>query len=136
MPATLSVYNGTDDEPTDFPDTGKVLGSQDVSQTVPAHSFAVAPITIATPLDTGAYLVALRSAVGGGHPDLTWENYFVMPPKMDKPNPLFGLDASQLKFAKTNRRLGVGWVRYETISWPMVSPKKDYYAFDGSVKPW
>ena len=34
------------------------------------------------------------------------------------------------------RRLGVGWVRFENMKWPFVSPEPHKYAFDGSVGPW
>jgi hypothetical protein len=32
--------------------------------------------------------------------------------------------------------LGIGWVRFENMKWPMLSPQPGVYKYDGSVAPW
>jgi hypothetical protein len=61
----------------------------------------------------------------------------VMPPRIAVSRASrFGINASDVKLAPLHGRLGVGWVRFENLKWPMVSPKPGEYRFDGSVAPW
>lgn len=48
----------------------------------------------------------------------------------------FGLNVSQPNLAPQLQNLGIGWVRFENMKWPFVSPSPHTYAFDGSVAPW
>lgn len=48
----------------------------------------------------------------------------------------FGLNVSQPSLAPRLQTLGIGWVRFENLKWPFVSPAPHTYAFDGSVSPW
>lgn len=48
----------------------------------------------------------------------------------------FGLNVSQPSLAGLNRRLSVGWVRFENMKWQMASPSPGVFRFDGTVGPW
>jgi len=46
------------------------------------------------------------------------------------------MNASEPSLAPMLRRLGVGWVRFENMKWPMASAGPGQFRFDGGVAPW
>lgn len=48
----------------------------------------------------------------------------------------FGINTAQVDLAPLHHELGVGWVRFENMKWPMISPERDVYRYDGTVGPW
>ena len=137
MPTELSVYAGVADERWDVPSTGKVVGRGMRSVDTPARAFGVVDVGDAAPLAAGAYFVAakVRSA---GRTELVYQHCMVMPETLSSVSAAshFGLNVSEVVFAPLNRRLGVGWVRFENMKWQMVSPERGVYRYDGTVAPW
>ncbi|MDA3875118.1 MAG: hypothetical protein PF795_14310 [Kiritimatiellae bacterium] len=139
MPTEISVYNGITDETMDVPDTGENVDAGKDTLTVPARSFAVISLTSARPLSRGSYLFSAR--YDGGRPDdrwVSWQNLLVLPPPLDTTSAEspFGINSAVAWLVDWNRKLGVGWVRFENLKWPMVSPAPGQFAFDGRVGPW
>ncbi|HEY3333109.1 MAG TPA: hypothetical protein VGK19_23955 [Capsulimonadaceae bacterium] len=139
--SALMVYSGSDGAAVDVPVIGETVASGAITPQVPARSFAAADIVSKAPLSAGAYLVSAKVVVDG-KPQLFTSHYFVMPPAMAKRTlqesaaSRFGLNTALVEFAPRHQRLGIGWVRFENMKWPMISPKPDDYRFDGSVGPW
>ncbi len=137
MPAALHVWDGTDDETFDIPQTGEVLHRQTLQQTIPAAAFEVVNFESPATLDVGQYLLAGKVRQNGVT-TLFARHVFVEPPALENigPHSRFGVNGSQASLAVEHRKLGVGWVRFENFKWPFVSPAPHQYAFDGSVRPW
>ena len=92
-------------------------------------------IASSKPLPTGGYFVGLQAKYN----DVTqvfYKNYFIMPEPFGvaRESSRFGINASTPELATFHNRMGMGWVRFENLKWAMISPEKDKYAFDGTVK--
>ena len=137
MPATLSVYDGPGDEAWDLPSVGRVIAKGTREVRTEGRASSSTTINDATPLPTGAYLVAAKVRTGA-RTELAHSHCMVMPAALERVSAesRFGLNAADPKIAPLNRRLGVGWVRFENMKWPMVSPEPGVYRYDGSVGPW
>ncbi len=134
MPSSLFVYAGLAGD-WQFPTVGETVARGTLSQTVPAQAFSDASITEKEPLGPGAYLMALR-VTDGSRTQLIYRHLLVMPaPLASVAGSRFGVNASNYLWAGQNRRLGVGWARFENLKWPMVSPQPDVFNFHG-VAPW
>jgi hypothetical protein len=46
------------------------------------------------------------------------------------------MNSSSFDLFDVNRRLGVGWIRFENMKWQMFCNAPDHFAFDGSIAPW
>ncbi len=142
MPSALAVYDGAGDESFAIPKVGEEVGRGTLSPSIGARSFGTAEIASDKTLAPGAYLVAvaLRMSTAGGKETtrVVLNHHFVMPTtNIDRgASSRFGLNTSTVSFAPEHRRLGIGWVRFENMKWPMMSPARDVYRFDGSVAPW
>lgn len=135
MPSTLSVYDGAANETWELPHVGEIVAQGALSQTIPARSFGTATITGGKPLAPGVYLLAARVR-DGDRTQLIYQHFMVMPaPLPSVVNSRFGLNTSNYLLAPLHRRLGVGWVRFENMKWPMTSPQPNVYDFHG-VAPW
>lgn len=88
-------------------------------------------------LETGQYLLAIRTSAGDRR-ELRTHHLFVEPAWLEGVDETsrFGLNSSRSPLAEEHRKLGIGWVRFENFKWPMVSPVRGLYAFDGTVRPW
>lgn len=89
------------------------------------------------PLTTGAYWVGVRASSGDVVRKVA-ANHYVFPPALatlpeDSP---FGMNGADFDYPAFNRKLGVGWMRFENLKWNMSMPEPGRYAFDGSVAPW
>ncbi|HEX8237919.1 MAG TPA: hypothetical protein VF600_18410 [Abditibacteriaceae bacterium] len=135
MPSTLSVYDGAGDEKWEFPVVGENVSKGSAAQTVPSRSFATLNIAGKQPLAPGAYLVAVR-VQDGAHTQMLYRHYMVMPSALPSASDRFGLNSSNYLLAPLHRRLGIGWVRFENMKWPMISPEPNVYRYDGTVAPW
>jgi hypothetical protein len=137
MPASLSVYDGVADEKWELPSGTQVLARGVVSPNVPANSYAAAEVASPQVLGPGAYLVALKIE-SGGQTQVLHTPYMVKPTTKiaGTPDSRFGLNTAVVELAPLHRELGVGWVRFENMKWPMMSPAPNDFRFDGSVTPW
>jgi len=75
FPSELGVYDGADDEVVALPNVGPVIEDGQISVDVPAHSFAVQALTLARPLQSGAYLLGL-SVEREGSRELSYRHVF------------------------------------------------------------
>lgn len=135
MPAAFSVYDGLADEKWELPVVGTAVARGSLSQAVPPSGTATVRLPGDRPLAPGAYLVAVRVR-DGEQTQILYRHYLVMPPAITpEARSRFGLNVANVQLAPLHRRLGVGWVRFENLKWPMVSPAPNTYRFDG-VPPW
>lgn len=136
MPTTLSVYDGVDDETFPVPKTGATVASGTMKIDLPARSFYLLDLEEGK-AQPGAYLVAARVAAAK-RTVLQHRHLFVMPEPLRRLGPAsrFGVNGAESALAPLLRRLGIGWVRFENMKWPMVSPKPGEFRYDGSVGPW
>jgi hypothetical protein len=137
MPVALSVYDGTSDGAWDIPSVGRVVAEGTASRAVEPDTEVMLPLTVKTPLTPGAYFLAAR-VEGGGGAQLHYRHLFVAPPPLKgvSARSRFGLNSSKVQHNPSHQRLGIGWVRFENMKWPMISPEPGAYRFDGTVKPW
>lgn len=142
MPSSLSVYDGAQDESFALPKIGEEVASGTLSPQIGARSFGAVEIKSDKPLSPGAYLVAmtLRMSTHAGPETkrVVLNHHFVMPTTEINRGEAsrFGLNTSTISYAPEHRRLGIGWVRFENMKWPMMSPSRGVFKFDGSVAPW
>ena len=135
MPSSLSVYDGVGDEKWELPNVGATVAKGSLSQPIAARSFGAVSIAGDKPLAPGAYLIAAR-VQDGTRTQMLQRHFMVMPaPLASVANSRFGLNTSNYLWASMHRHLGIGWVRFENLKWPMVSPRQDFFKFDG-VPPW
>ncbi len=132
----LSIYDGIADESLDFPKVGEVVGTGSLSPKIPAHDFTGVPLKSDKALSPGNYLLAVR-VKDGARTQLTYRHFLVMPEPLKAISPAsrFGLNTNNYLFAPWHRRLGIGWVRFENMKWPMVSPAPNTFNFLGAA-PW
>lgn len=136
LPATLAVYDGITDEKWEFPTVGETIAKGAISRSVEARAFGTLDIPGDKPLAPGAYLITARVREGA-RTQLIYRHFMVMPaPLKTVAHSRFGLNTSNYLLAPLNRRLGIGWVRFENFKWPMISPAPNEYRFDGTVTPW
>ena len=137
MPCRLSVYDGADDESWDLPNVGEIVGERRTVVEIGGRASEVVDLTVDRPLEPGAYLLAARLECGQWR-QLAYHRLLVLPKALEKvtAESRFGINGANGDFAPLIRRLGVGWVRFENLKWPFVSPEPGVYRFDGTVKPW
>ncbi|MEA2012585.1 MAG: discoidin domain-containing protein, partial [Verrucomicrobiota bacterium] len=137
MPTSIMIYDGTADENLNIPKVGLEIEQGNKKITVPPKNFATLSLLGSKPLSTGAYFIAVHAKYEK-IVQLFYKNYFVMPKPLEKitESSRFGINVSTPSLAKFHKKMGMGWVRFENMKWAFISPEKDKYAFDGSVKPW
>lgn len=137
MPCRLSVYDGADDELWDLPAVGEIVGHGQTVVEIGGRASNTAALTVDRPLAPGAYLLAARMECGQWR-QLVYHRVLVLPKALEEvtAESRFGINGANGDFAPLIRRLGVGWVRFENLKWPFVSPEPGVYRFDGTVKPW
>ncbi len=137
FPCELALYDGVADETVALPRVGPVLAEGRVQAIIPARSSRVVDLPARATLEAGAGFVGMDASWAGGRA-LDYRHVFVAPP-VDAPlvstHSRFGLNAAHGPLASKLRDLGIGWVRFENMKWPFVSPAPHEYAFDGSVGP-
>lgn len=119
-----------------LPALGEVVASGERHIKIPAGSEATVSL-VDKPLTAGAYILAVRVASEEDSRVLA-QNRYVFPPVIEtlpQDSP-FGMNGASFDYPPLNRRLGVGWMRFENMKWNMSMPEPGRYAFDGSVKPW
>ena len=137
MPCRLSVYDGVAGESFELPKVGEVVASGTKDVEVGAKASAEVELSSDRALTPGMYLLAARVECGEMR-RLAYHHVLVLPDplKAVSAESRFGINAANGDWASIVRRLGVGWVRFENMKWPFVSPEAGVYRFDGSVKPW
>ena len=136
MPGTLSVYTGAKPGQNSFPETGSVVYRTTQKLKVDTTGSATATVVDKKPMSAGAYFIVVR-VNDGARSQLLYKHVFVMPAPMPRVNgdSRFGLNTSDYKLAPINRRLGIGWARFENMKWPMISPAPGVYNYLGNP-PW
>ena len=134
MPVSFSAYDGVADEDWKFAQTGEEVAHGSQKTTISAHDFAPVALQSEQPLAPGAYRLNVKF-VANGQTQVSARSILVMPAPINSPNERLGLNAAEVKYAPLLKRLGIGWVRFENLKWPMVSPAPGVYKFDG-VAPW
>ena len=138
FPCELSVYDGVADERIEIPRVGAVLDEGRVKATVPARSFRLEALPVRAKLDAGACFVGIIASWPGRRA-LAYRHVFAdlkADAALVSAESRFGLNSAHGPLAPRLRKLGIGWVRFENMKWPFVSPAPHTYAFDGTVKPW
>ncbi len=136
MPSSFSVYEGVGAEKWLLPSVGETVSKGTLSQSIAPRSFGTLSIRGDKPLTPGAYFIAARVREGA-RTQLIYRHFLVMPAPLREISPAsrFGLNTADYTFAPWHRRLGIGWVRFENMKWPMISPAPNTYSFHG-VAPW
>jgi hypothetical protein len=138
MGRALHVYDGLADEAMTLPAVGPVVGEVSVSVQVPPRSPAVVPLCPVQSLPTGGYFVGVRTRIGD-ETKIAYEHCsaFAAPePHTPAFASRFGVNSGDMTLAPAMRGVGMGWVRFENMKWPMCSPEPGVYRFDGTVQPW
>lgn len=137
MPSAIRIWDGIHDETLKLPEVGEEIGERTLQVTVPPQAFSLVPVELKAQVGPGQYAIAVE-AKSASETLLGVHHVFVSPEPLAKAgaDSRFGLNAARRELAEENRRLGVGWVRFENLKWPMVSPEAHKYAYGGSVKPW
>ena len=134
MPSSFSAYDGVADEDWKWAQTGEEVARGTQKTTIPAHDFAPVALQSDKPLAPGAYRLNVKF-VANGQTQLSARSILVMPAPIASPNERLGFNTAEVKYAPLLKRLGIGWVRFENLKWPMVSPAPGQFKFDG-VAPW
>ena len=118
----LLVYDGLKPGELDMPKIGAPKGQGIVTITAPPHGFALAPLSVGASgaLAPGSYYFEAVAKGPDGY-QLFSRNYFARPTTEVKtgPDSRFGMNASVPGYAQELKRLGVGWIRYENMQWPV-----------------
>jgi hypothetical protein len=131
MPEEISVYDGIANDSQSLPTVGRVAASGTLSVEIPAHAFVVEPIASSDKLAAGAYLTAVKVR-GSAAACFAWNHLIVMPdPIAISADSRFGLNVASPQTAESVQSLGVGWVRFENMKWPFVSPTQGVYDYHG-----
>ena len=138
FPCELGLYDGVADENIRLPRVGPILDKGSIKVTVPARSFSLVDIPARAILEAGACLFGIEAAWSDRR-TIACRHIFAAlqtDPLLVSADSRLGLNASHSLLAPKLRDLGIGWVRFENMKWPFVSPEPHKYAFDGSVAPW
>ena len=125
--------------PIEIPSTGSVVDQVNLTAQVGANESKTIELKSNEPLEVGFYLLgATISDVGQNQYYLITVHQIVLHEALPEINAdsRFGMNVSNLDYIDMNRRLGVGWIRFENLKWAFINPGKDQFAFDGSVGPW
>lgn len=138
FPCELGLYDGVGDETIALPSVGPALDEGSVTVTVPARSFRLVDLPARAKLKAGACLFGIEAAWSGRRTMACRHIFSALQtdPLLVSVDSRLGLNAAHAPLAPKLRDLGIGWVRFENMKWPFVSPEPHKYAFDGSVGPW
>ena len=136
FPAELEPYDGTEDESWSWPEHGQRVAQGRQSFALGGQAGCRVHLTRELVLPTGAYAGWVR--LRHGTTQFLCGRWLVLPPAPSPAgeNSRFGINAADPGLVPWLRRLGVGWVRFENLKWPFVSPAPDVFRYDGSVGPW
>ena len=137
MPADLQIYDGPANDEFGLPRVGEEIASASQSVEVPAQSERLASANLTETLPTGGYLLAVKATVEG-RSQLATASLFAEPKEVEQvdPSSRFGLNASSGDLFDENRKLGIGWVRFENLKWAMASDSRQHYDYTGKIAPW
>jgi hypothetical protein len=136
-PVSFGVYDGPADGDFALPVVGEKIVDGRVTVAVPPRTFILASPGAVPTLDAGAFLSAVQVAVGD-YREVRTLPHFTLPPEIATlpADSQFGINGSSFEYPDINRRLGVGWVRFENMKWQMFCSAPDVFGFDGSIGPW
>ena len=137
--SVFSVYDGLADEKWAVGADrrrGSAKGAQKTT-VVPAHDFAPVALQSDQPLAPGAYRLNVKNHRQRPNPTERAFDFGDALAHRGARRTRTGLNTAEVKYAPLlRRRLGIGWVRFENLKWPMVSrPRPANIKFDG-VAPW
>lgn len=137
LPTEIAIYDGYADENADIPLIGNIVDVGKQSILLLANEAKKINFESNKAIGTGGYFLAIKTSIGN-ESRLKFSNYFVMPSMLENINTdsKFGINGASLDQILMIRQLGVGWVRFENMKAPMISPKSDVYKYDGKVGPW
>ncbi|MBN2138594.1 MAG: hypothetical protein JW720_12375 [Sedimentisphaerales bacterium] len=138
FPCELGLYDGLADETIGLPQVGAVLDRGSIAADVPARSFRMVLLPAKVKLSAGTCLFGVDAAWPGKR-KMACRHVFTAlesDPSLVSADSRFALNAAHFPIAPKLRDLGIGWVRFENMKWPFISPEPHKYAFDGSVAPW
>lgn len=138
FPCELSLYDGVDDETVVLPHVGPILAQGRVSATIPAQSSQQVDLPSPLEFKAGACLLGVDATWPGGRA-LTSRHCFAAfetDPSLVSPDSRLGLNVAHMDLAPKLRNLGIGWVRFENMKWPFVSPEPHKYAFGVPAGSW
>jgi hypothetical protein len=137
LPTEIAIYDGITDEKIDIPVIGNIVDAGKQSILLSANETKKINFESNKVIGTGGYFLAIKTSIGN-ETKLKFMNYFVMPSKLEIINAdsKFGINGASLDQIPMIRKLGVGWVRFENMKAPMISPKAGIYKYDGKVGPW
>ncbi|MBP7936139.1 MAG: hypothetical protein KA354_15970 [Phycisphaerae bacterium] len=128
MPCRLSVFDGVVGDSFELPEVGEVVAAGVKDIKVGAKASVTVELAADRVLTPGMYLLAARVECGAMR-ELVYRHGLVMPEALRtvSAESRFGLNAAKGEWAPMVRRLGVGWVRFENMKWPFVSPEPGVY---------
>ncbi len=136
MPAEYYIYDGNTDEKMTIPNLGEKLAKKKLNITLPAGKYKLLPVSLPHKLTTGNYLLSAWIS-SGKYKKLINKHIFIEPKWLDDVSQSrFGLNGARPALTKLNRKLGIGWIRFENFKWLFTSSKPHQYSFTGKVKPW
>lgn len=139
LPASVMIYDGAENDDTKIPDVGPEVASGEVDATVAANDFAELDAGSTPYLRVGLYLLRTEVTVNDKL-DSRWSHVLVLPTDEAAPDRCrrFGINGSSPEpaIAKSMRRAGLGYVRFENAKWMMYMPTADRVGFDGTTAPW
>ncbi len=138
LPSEIAIFDGVADEKMELPTVGTVLGQGTATLTVPPKSFAEVSLPIDAKIGPGVYFLGVH-AKGDETDTVLYSNIFgdlpEVPGLVTKASRI-ALNSSKIELIPKLKDLGIGWVRFENMKWPFVSPAPHQYSYDGETKPW
>ena len=140
MPSMIKVYDGINDEPSDFPKIKNQLTSGTIKCIAKPGGFSSASLEIAADKipGNGCYILGIKIKKSNSPSYIIYKQVYFWNP--DKPNKeyvetRFGVNASKIGNADNLRAMGFSLVRFENAKWFMLSNKVNELDFHG-VPPW
>jgi hypothetical protein len=139
LPSSVMIFDGVENDDTTIRDVGEPIASGEAEATAVANDFFEFQVGNSPALSPGAYLLRTEVTLDGKH-ESRWSHVLVLPTD-EATSQLcrrFGINGSSPDpaIAKSMRRAGFGYIRFENAKWMMYMPTADHVAFDGSVAPW
>ena len=137
LPTEIGIYDGMTDDYMKIPVINEIFDSNTQETTLLANESKEIKYDSNKTINVGGYFLAVKIS-NDNESVLKFSKYFVIPEMIKTINAdsKFGINGATLEQIPLIRKLGVGWVRFENMKTPMISPKADLYKYDGKVGPW
>lgn len=134
LPSEFYVYDGENKDTWAFPQAGTVLMDGAKTQAIAARNFELLQLGDGRALNPGSYILFLRTRIG----DVTQLHYgrvLVMPPALANVGRESRFGMNGIEYPTAARRESYGWIRFENLKWPFVSPAPGVYDFTSADMP-